>query len=376
MDLAVDLRTPLEFRHGPPWRNRLMLGPLTNQQSLADGRMSDAEYAWLAMRAEASYAAMSTCAASVQSSGSALTGQLGIFSERHVDPLRRIAAKMKAHGNVAFTQLNHAGLRADAAVTGEELVGPFTDTETGGRALSVHEIQQLIEDYVVAAERADEAGFDGVEIHGAHGQIISQFLNPVRNLREDGYGGSLEDRSRIIREIIAGIRARCRPDFVIGLRLSTERFDITLHEMRQLSQDMMRSGTIDFLDLSLWDVFKEPEEEEFKGRPLIAWVTELERHGTRLGVTGKINSAARATACLAAGADFVLVARSGIIHHDFALQAMDNPDFVARSLPVSKDYLRAQGVSDPFIGYLSRWDNFVADAGPAMYNDLAGALEA
>jgi 2,4-dienoyl-CoA reductase-like NADH-dependent reductase (Old Yellow Enzyme family) len=366
---------PIKFSHGPQLRNRFMLGPLTNMQSLPDGRMSEEEHNWLEMRTRGGFGATMTCAAGVQKNHSTLAGQLGIFEDKHIEPVRLIADKMKAQGNVALMQLNHGGVRSDPEVTGENPVCPYEDPEWHARALSTLEVQQLVEDFILAAKRAETAGFHGVEIHGAHGQILAQFLNPVKNLRTDGYGGSLAERSRVIDEILLGIRARCNPDFIIGLRLSAERFEIKLGEFRELSERYMTSGMVDFMDFSLWNVFKEPAEEEYKGKPLIAWVTDLKRGKALVGVAGKIHSAADARRCLDYGSDFVIIGRAAVLHHDFPKRVAADENFVAQALPVSVDYLHAEGVSDAFVNYLRRWDGFVQDAPQGMYTYEADMVD-
>ena len=123
--------------------------------------------------------------------------------------------------------------------------------------------------FVVVARRAKQAGFDGVEIHGAHGYILCQFLSPGINHRSDRYGGSLANRARLILEIIVGIRAVCGREFLLGIRLSPEGHGLFLAEIQEFVQDLFRAGEIDFLDMSLWDCFKEPEEEVLKGQTLI-----------------------------------------------------------------------------------------------------------
>jgi 2,4-dienoyl-CoA reductase-like NADH-dependent reductase (Old Yellow Enzyme family) len=319
------------------------MGPLTNMQSLPNGRMSEEEYRWLEMRTRGGFGMMSTCAANVQANSAQLSGQLGIYEEDHLDPLRRIAAEMKAHGNIALTQLNHGGLRSNPEVTGVSPVGPYDDPEWGGRAMTTAEIHELIEDFVRAARRAEAVGFDGVEIHGAHGQIMAQFLDPVRNQRTDGYGGSLENRARLITEVLSAIRERCRPDFLLGLRLSVERFEINLSEFRTLSEFYMVNGLVDFMDMSLWDCFKEPDEAQYRGRPLIECALDVKRGAARIGVAGKIRTAEKASACIAAGADFVIIGRAAILHEDFPRQVAGDPRFAMRALPVPESYLRARG---------------------------------
>ena len=350
----------LPFSRGPAMKNRFMLAPLTNTQSHADGRLSDDEINWLEMRAKGGFGSTMSAAAHVQANGQGFPGQLGIFSDDHIEGLARMAALIKKHDSVAIVQLHHAGNRSPADVIGGTPVCPSDDPESGARALSTVEVAELIEAFIAAAKRAETAGFDGVEVHGAHGYIISQFLSPEINKRTDQYGGSLENRSRIIFDVVNGIRARCRPDFNVSIRLSPERFGLRLAEVIKVAQRLLNEGAIDFLDMSLWDCFKEPVEEEFKGRSLLSYFAELDRGNVKLGVAGKINSTKAAEACLDQGVDFVLLGRAAILHHDFPLQAEQDADFVAASLPVSADYLRGEGLGENFLVYMSGWKGFVA----------------
>jgi 2,4-dienoyl-CoA reductase-like NADH-dependent reductase (Old Yellow Enzyme family) len=238
-------------------------------------------------------------------------------------------------------------------------VSASDDKKTGARALSIAEVDQLAEDFVLAAVRAERAGFDGVQVHGAHGYIVCQFLSAETNRRDDHYGGSLDNRCRLLFDILEGIRAQCRPDFLVSARLSPERFGMTLKETTLIAQRLMRSGLIDLLDMSLWDVFKEPEEAEFKSKPLIEWFTPLDRGEVRLSVAGKIHSAADAQRVFEAGVDALTIGRAAILHHDFPERCRDDPFFEPVELPVTPDYLRSEGLSDPFIEYMKNWDGFV-----------------
>lgn len=360
-EITDPLFEPLEFRRGPAMPNRFMLAPLTNSQSHADGRLSEVERRWLTMRAEGGFGLTMTCAVHVQRVGQGFPGQLGVFSDDHLGGLAGLASAIRAAGGLSSIQLHHAGMRSPADLIGTTPVCPSVNEEFGARALDTGEVEQLVEDFVRAAERADAAGFDGVELHGAHGYVLCQFLSSEINHREDRYGGTLENRARPLLEIIEGIRRRCRPDFQLGVRLSPERFGIRLEEARELASRLMGSGDLDFLDMSLWDVAKEPEEEAFHGRTLLSCFTELERGSTRLGVAGKVRSAADARRCLADGADFVLLGRAAILHHDFPRRAAADPDFEHVALPVSRVYLDNEGLGSAFIEYMRRWPGFVAE---------------
>jgi len=355
----TDLFAPLQLAHGPGMKNRFMLAPLTNCQSHDDGRLSDDEFRWLTMRAAGGFGLTTTCASHVQARGQGFPGQLGVFSEQHVEGLTRLAAAIRSQDSIAMMQLHHAGVRAPAGLIGEAPVGPSEDSEKGARALELDEIHQLVDDFVAAAVRAERAGFDGVEIHGAHGYVVSQFLSPEMNRRTDDYGGSADNRARLLFEIVAGVRASCRADFILGVRLSPERFGLRLAEIREVARQLLAGGAIDLLDLSLWDVFKEPEEAEFRGRTLLSYFTELDRHAVRIGAAGKIMGAADARQVLDAGADFAIIGRGAILHHDFPARVRADADFRAVPIPVTAEYLRNEGLGPAFVRYMGNWQGFV-----------------
>jgi len=343
-------------------KNRFMLAPLTNEQSHEDGRLSDEEFRWLTMRAEGGFGMTMTCAAHVQANGKGFSGQLGIWSDDHLTGLRRLAETIKSHQSVAIAQIHHAGMRSPKEIIGETPVCPSDNEKTGARGLTHAEVKQLIEDFVEAAVRAEKAGFDGVELHGAHSYILCQFFSAEFNHRDDEYGGSLANRSRILFEIIDGVRERCRADFMLGVRLSAERFGMKLGESIEIAQRLMTEDKIDFLDMSLWDVFKEPEEEQYKGRTLMSYFTELDRHNTCLGVVGKIRTPKEAEDTLAAGADWIMLGRAAMLQHDFPNRYIADPSFKPVEMPVTRKYLADEGMSEKFQVYVhGRWPEFFSD---------------
>lgn len=353
-----DMFEPLTFTRGPAMENRLMLAPMTSDQATPDGKVTEDELRWLSMRARGGFGFVMTSACYVQPTGKGGGGQFGIFSDDHVEGYRRLCGVIKAEGRVAALQLHHAGYRAPKRWVPEP-VGPSDDAESGARGLSTGEVEQLVQDFISGARRAEQAGFDGVELHGAHGYILTQFLSLTDNRRSDRYGGSLENRARVILEIIDGIRAACRPDFQLGLRLSPERYGLRMVEMRDFATELMLGGKIDYLDMSLWDASQEPEDPEFCGRCLASWFTDLPRGQTRLGVAGKIMTPAKAREMLGSGADFVLIGRAAILHHDFPEHARRDPGFTPVALPVTADYLAREGLGARFLRYMGTWENFV-----------------
>lgn len=350
----------VSFAHGPAMPNRFMLAPLTNMQSHPDGTLSDDEKHWLVKRAEGGFGLVMTCAAHVQKRGQGFPGQLGTFSDDHVPGLTGLATAIKSHGSVAVVQLHHAGRRSPADLIGESPVCPSEDPETGARALTTDETEELIADFVKAAVRCDRAGFDGVELHGAHDYMICEYLSPELNRRSDRYGGSLENRARLLMEIVSGIRRECRPDFNLSVRLSPERFGMQTPEICEVYGRLVDVG-VDFVDMSLWDVFKEPADPDFAGRRLVDVFAAIPRGRTRLGVAGKLYSADDARRAIDAGADMVVLGRGAILHHDFPEQVRRDGDFVMRDLPVTPETLKNEGLSDSFVGYMRNWKGFVSE---------------
>ena len=297
---SASLFAPLTLAHGPAWKNRFMLAPLTNCQSHADGTLVGRG---VPLADHARHGRLRP--------GDDLRGACAAARPGLPRPARRLVRRASAgpdppgrrdpapRARSVPLQLHHAGIRSPQELIGETPVAPSDDAESGARALETGEVEQLAEDFIAAAVRAERAGFDGVEIHGAHGYIVCAFLSPETNHRDDALGRLRRSGGpALLRTIIDGVRARCRPDFQLGVRLSPERFGLITAEMRTLAGELMLSGDLDYLDMSLWDVFKPPLDPELADRPLIDWFADLPRGKTRLGVAGKIMSAADAAALL------------------------------------------------------------------------------
>ena len=351
---------PVSFRCGQTMKNRFMLAPMTNTQSHEDGTLSEDEFRWLTMRARGGFGITMTCASHVQANGKGFPGQLGIFSDVHMEGHIRLAKTIRSTGSLAVIQLHHAGIRSPKELVTGGPVGPSGHKKSGSRGLTIKEVYTLRDDFIASAIRAQNCGYNGVEIHGAHGYILCQFLSSEYNMRIDEYGGTLENRSRLLMEIVQGIRAACGHDFLVGVRLSPERFGMRLQEVKYLCQWLVESGQIDFLDISLWDVFKEPEEPEHQGMSLLKHFTGIDYGHVRWTVAGQIRSAADVWAVVDEGVDFVTIGRAAILHHDFPEKVKNFPDFTPVLLPVTMDYLHNEGLGDRFVEYLRRWPGFVA----------------
>lgn len=164
----------------------------------------------------------------------AVTGPGGVVLDRHqpLGPFSEWAKVGKTHGARMWMQINHPGRQVFAATSSEAIAPSAIPVEIEGysklfarpRAMTEAEIQRVIGQFAETAARAEAAGFDGVEIHAAHGYLLSQFLSPLTNQRQDKWGGALENRARIVLEIVRAVRARVQPGFGVGVKLNSADF--------------------------------------------------------------------------------------------------------------------------------------------------------
>lgn len=348
----------LDFERGPSWPNRIALAPLTNRQSNPDGTLHEDELRWLQRRAVGGFSMVMTCAAAVAPEGQAFPGQLALWDDKFIPGLARMASALRSKGSVSSVQLHHGGFRADPSLSGLNRVAPWADPDRQSSALTTAEVRSTVQRFADAARRVERAGFDGVELHGAHGYLLAQFLDGRNNTRTDRYGGDIAGRMRVLLESLAAIRDVTGPQFQVGLRLSPTRYGIDLDDALISAESAMASGLIDYLDMSMWDV----RAAASNGSGLTELFAGIPRGSAKLGVAGKIHSAADAQWCLDQGADFVLVGTSAIAHHDFAHRVLRDSSFNSLPPPFSRSHLEAEAVGPRFIEYLAtEWDDFVCE---------------
>jgi 2,4-dienoyl-CoA reductase-like NADH-dependent reductase (Old Yellow Enzyme family) len=234
------LFTPITLR-GIELRNRVVISPMC-QYSAQEGMANDWHFAHLAQFAIGGAGLVFTEAAAIERNGRITHGDLGIWSDLHIAPLARITAFLKANGAVPAIQLAHAGRKASMQrpwhgngpmddsdrARGEnvwQVVAPSSVPVDNGwlvpHELSLGEIAQLKEHWKAAAARSLQAGFDVVEVHGAHGYLLHEFLSPVSNKRADQYGGSLANRMRLPLEVARIVRDAWPQDKPVFFRVSS-----------------------------------------------------------------------------------------------------------------------------------------------------------
>jgi len=228
------LFSPLNLR-GTTLKNRLVVSPMC-QYSSEDGFANDWHLVHLGSRAVGGAGLIFTEATAVSADGRITPADLGIWKDEHIPFLKRITAFIEENGSVAGIQLAHAGRKSSMEVSwkgGQPLLPenggwetlapsaiPFKDGDLVPSEMTTDEIERVTADFVSAAKRALEAGFKVIELHGAHGYLIHEFLSPVSNKRTDQYGGSFENRVRFLLEITERVRSTWPEELPLFVRIS------------------------------------------------------------------------------------------------------------------------------------------------------------
>jgi 2,4-dienoyl-CoA reductase-like NADH-dependent reductase (Old Yellow Enzyme family) len=219
-----NLFSPLSFA-GLTLRNRIAMPPMWSGKATPEGIVTPANIEYHRVRAAAGTGLIIVEHSFVHPQGRASSTQIGAHDDTCVDGLTCLASAIKAEGAVACLQISHAGARAVPRVTGLPIVAP-SNVGTGREThvepphpLTGAGIAEVVEAFAAAAGRARRAGFDAVEIHAAHGFLLSQFLSPLTNLRDDDYGGDQERRCRLPLEVLSAVRQQVGPAFPVFVRL-------------------------------------------------------------------------------------------------------------------------------------------------------------
>lgn len=246
-------------------KNRLVMTPMGVGLANLDGTPGDEMIAYYEARAAGGAGLIMPEICRVDDvTGVGLMRQISVTRDRNVPAIARLVGAVHRHGAKLFLQLHHPGRETySSLIGGQPVVAPSAipckRTQQRTRALEHDEVQHIRDEFIEGAVRAQRAGVDGIELHCAHGYLLEQFLSPYTNKREDEYGGSFENRMRLVLEIIAGIRERCGTDLPVGCRLSVEEFlgamgvpegeYIDIRMGVRIVQELERAG-IDFIDVS------------------------------------------------------------------------------------------------------------------------------
>lgn len=205
-------------------KNRIVMPPMCMYSSDAEGYVKDFHKVHYATRALGGVGLIILEATAVVPNGRISNRDLGIWDDSHIEGLASIVSKSKAYGSKMGIQLAHAGRKSDSG--DEYIVAPsairHSDNYEMPRELSKEDIKQVVLAFKEGARRANEAGFDVIEIHGAHGYLVHEFLSPISNKRTDEYGGSIENRVRFLKEILHSVKEVWPVEKPILLRVSAD----------------------------------------------------------------------------------------------------------------------------------------------------------
>lgn len=321
------------------FKNRIVVSPMC-QYSSVDGFATDWHLVHLGSRAVGGAGLIITEATGVSPEGRISSEDLGIWKDEHIEKLSQITAFISAQGCVPGVQLAHAGRKASTAVPwkgraevpqgegGWQTVSasavPFSDTYPKPVALDVAGIDKVVADFTAAAKRALQAGFKVIEIHAAHGYLVHQFLSPLSNHRTDEYGGSFENRIRLLLRIIEEIQAVWPADLPLFTRISATDWaegGWNPDESVQLAHVLKEKG-IDLIDVSSGGL---AAHQQITVGPAyqLPFASRIKREtGILTGTVGMITSSTQAETILVNGdADMVIMAREILRNPYFPLEA-------------------------------------------------------
>lgn len=346
---------PLTLR-GLTLPNRILVSPMCQYSSL-DGFANDWHLVHLGARAVGGAALVFTEATAVAPEGRISPADLGIYHDAHVDMLRRIVRFVHDQGSAAGIQLAHAGrkastdppwrggLKVDPDAGGWEAVGPtdapFDAKYPVPRALTTGEIADVVAAFRKAAVRALDAGFDVAEIHAAHGYLIHEFLSPLSNTRTDHYGGSFDNRARLLREVVSAVRQVWPDRQPVFVRISATDWapgGWDIDESIALARQLAPLG-VDLIDCSSGGNVATAKIPVGPGYQVPFAARVRNEGGVATGAVGLLTAPAQADAIIREGqADCVLLAREMLRDPYWPLHAAKE---LGAAMSWPKQYLRA-----------------------------------
>lgn len=321
------------------FRNRIVISPMC-QYSSTDGFANDWHLVHLGSRATGGAALIIQEATAVSPRGRISPDDMGLWKDEHIEMLKKITTFIKNQGAIPGIQLAHAGRKSSTLSSwkGGKVLGvsdggwishapsaiPFRDTDPVPEAMSKSDILQLRKDFVSAARRAQAAGFELIEIHGAHGYLINSFLSPLSNQRTDEYGGSFENRIRLLKEIVSDIRSVWLEKLPLFVRISSTDYAAggwELSDSIALAAVLKNLG-VDLLDCSSGGLVPNVKIPLGPGYQVAFAEAIRKETGMMTGAVGLITQAKQANEIIKTGkADLIFIARESLRNPNFPLSA-------------------------------------------------------
>ncbi|RHW40132.1 NADH-dependent flavin oxidoreductase [Lysinibacillus yapensis] len=323
-----ELFSPYTLPNGVELKNRLVMAPMTNYSSNDDGTVTDAEADYYARRSKGLGMVVTACIY-VTPNGKGFPGQFAGYDDEFIPSMKKIATAIKEQGAKAILQIYHGGTQSpEELVPNGEIVSasdvPATSNSKKPRPLTESEIEEIIEAFGETTRRAIEAGYDGVEIHGANGYLIQQFFSAHSNRREDRFGGTLEKRMAFPLAVVDQVKSAAEKhgdsSFIVGYRFSPEEPEeqgITMADTLALV-DVLADKGLDYLHVSLNDFFSTPRRGvEDTSRTRIDYLLEKINGRVPLIGVGSIYTAEDARKAFESGVPLLALGRELIIDPDW-----------------------------------------------------------
>jgi NADPH2 dehydrogenase len=326
-------------------KNRIVMSPMLMYMAADDGLFTDLHFAHYGARLIGGVGMVVTEVIAIDPQGRISHKDLGLWHDGQIEPLLRLPAFAHSVNARACAQLAHAGRKAvlDGEIVAPSAIG-YDEKSKTPRSLTDAEITRLIEAYAAAAQRADRAGFDCIELHAAHGYLMHEFLAPLSNRRTDRWGGSLENRARFVLEATHAVREAWPASKPLMVRLSATDLvegGVTLPEALWLGRQLRNAG-VDLLEVSTGNIVPGYAGRVYPGYHLEYAEAVRREAGVPVGAMGSITSPEHAESILTRGfADLVFLGRELLRNPFWPIQAAQRAN-VQVDLPIPT-YARATG---------------------------------
>ncbi|ULR29580.1 NADH-dependent flavin oxidoreductase [Dickeya fangzhongdai] len=358
---------PITLPNGVVIKNRVVLPPMTEQMSFEDGTVTLEEINYMQQRA-GGVGLFITPVAYINKEGKGFEGQLGADDDSKIPGLAKLAHAIKSRGAKAILQIFSAGRMTNSLITrglqpvsASAVAAPRNGAETP-RELSSAEVVSLINDFAQATRRAIQAGFDGIELHGANTYLLQQFVSPHSNRRTDEWGGSLDKRLNlpltVIDEVMKIKNKYASPSFIVGYRLSPEEIEepgITLDDTKYFVGKLQQTE-LDYIHVSMGSVWRSSIRDKDNTAPIITQLKQ-ESHKKPVIAVGNVRTPEQAEEVMQSGIDFVALGHQLIIEPNWVEKVVSGHEDTIRYHLYAAD-LDDLGIKPPFLEFIRDMPGF------------------
>ncbi|AYH48596.1 NADH-dependent flavin oxidoreductase [Dickeya fangzhongdai] len=358
---------PITLPNGVVIKNRVVLPPMTEQMSFEDGTVTLEEINYMQQRA-GGVGLFITPVAYINKEGKGFEGQLGADDDSKIPGLAKLAHAIKSRGAKAILQIFSAGRMTNSLITrglqpvsASAVAAPRNGAETP-RELSSAEVVSLISDFAQATRRAIQAGFDGIELHGANTYLLQQFFSPHSNRRTDEWGGSLDKRLNlpltVIDEVMKTKNKYASPSFIVGYRLSPEEIEepgITLDDTKYFVGKLQQTE-LDYIHVSMGSVWRSSIRDKDNTAPIITQLKK-ESHKKPIIAVGNVRTPEQAEEVMQSDIDFVALGHQLIIDPNWVEKVISGHEDTIRYHLHAAD-LDDLGIKPPFLEFIRDMPGF------------------